>query len=441
MSRGSSGHITAGGSGYFYHNDRSHDTKNSIFSDEKNEYSCTATEAMKLYRQELSKRTKAYTTRTNQKLQKNIATHRSMIINLEKHHTLKDLEKVKDYLEVSLDTKVLQIAIHRDEGYVDKETGKAVKNYHAHIEMMGIDSHGISIAQHQVKKKPKETKKDFEERAEKFQHTRANRLDSKFYTKLQTFLSNTLEMKRGERGSKAKRLDTYEYKREAEKIATEKRATIAKVKAQFKQEKQTLINSQKATQTDYTNLRKKYKELEEKARKKDLTIEALEKEVYSEKWKNKEKKPAKNKDVVVYLEKKLAEKPKEIYVENPLNTELQQKVENLETELEEKEEFLLVATETQEKFRAYAQTYQKKLSEAQKTIETQKTENVSLREENSSLRAIVSEISAYLKCKKDQIVEKVKNLFQKEDKIDEEFEKMMKDPKMQISEKTVDEKI
>lgn len=320
MGRGSSGHIASGGSGYFYHNDRSHETKNSIFTDEKNEYSCSANDAMILYRTELSKRTQAYTSRTNQKLQKNIVTHRSMIINLEQHHTLDDLKKVKEWLEVSLDTKVLQIAIHRDEGHIDKDSGKVVKNYHAHIEMMGIDSYGISIAQHQVKKLKTETKEEFEKRAEKFQHTRANRLDSKFYTKMQTFLANTLEMERGKRGSKAKRLDTYEYKREAEKIATEKRATIAQVKAQFRQEKQTLISTHKATKEDYTILRKKYKELEEKARKKDLAIAEL------------------------------------------------------EIALEEKEESLSGAVETQEQLRSHALNYQRKYLNATTELEEKKAE-------------------------------------------------------------------
>ncbi len=272
----SSGHFAIGGSGYFYHNDRSHKTKNSIFSDEKNDVSCSANEAMKLYRQELAIRTQAYTTRTNQKLQKNIATHRSLIINLHQQHTLNDLKKVKDYLENALDTKVLQMAIHRDEGYIDKETDEQHKNYHAHIEIMGIDSHGISIAQHQNKNKSKKHVKA----------TRQKRLDKKFYSEFQTFLANTLGMERGKRNSKAKRLDTYEYKREAEKIAKEKRATIAQVKAQLKAEKQALIDSQKATQIDYTNLRKKYKKLEDLARKKELTISELETEL-AEKSKNK----------------------------------------------------------------------------------------------------------------------------------------------------------
>lgn len=270
----SSGHFAVGGSGYFYHNDRSHKTKNSIFSDEKNDVSCSANEAMKMYRQELQKRSEAYTARTNQKLQKNIATHRSLIINLHQHHTLDDLEEVKKYLEKSLDTKVLQIAIHRDEGYIDKETGEHHKNYHAHIEMMGIDSHGISIAQHQNKNKSKK----------QVEATREKRLDKKFYSDFQTFLADSLKMERGKHNSKAVRLDTYDWKREAEirsdlvtEATKEIKAKIKDVKAQFNQEKQALVDSGTATKEQHAILKAKYKELEALAKDKGLNLEQLKK--------------------------------------------------------------------------------------------------------------------------------------------------------------------
>ena len=230
MSRGSSGHFAKGHSGYFFHNDRTSETKNSIFDTSKNEYSCSAKEALQIYQQELSIRSQKYTELTNQKLQKQTVTHRSLIINLQQHHTLQDLKKVKEYLEISLDTKVLQIAIHKDEGYVDDD-GKKHINYHAHIEFMGIDRYGISLAQHQNKKNSKV----------KVEQTRVNRLDSKFYTKFQTFLANQLEMQRGKKHSKARRLDTYEYKAHKEKENENTQEIKLTVKG-LKQEIQNLRN-------------------------------------------------------------------------------------------------------------------------------------------------------------------------------------------------------
>ena len=449
----SSGHFAVGGSGYFYHNDRSHKTKNSIFSDEKNDVSCSANEAMKMYRQELQKRSEAYTARTNQKLQKNIATHRSLIINLHKHHTLNDLEEVKNYLEKSLDTKVLQIAIHRDEGYIDKETGEEHKNYHAHIELMGIDSHGISIAQHQNKNKSKK----------QVEATREKRLDKKFYSEFQTFLANTLGMERGKRNSKAKRLDTYEFKREAEKIAKEKRATISQVKAQLKAEKQALIDSQKATKEDHANLRKRYKELEALARKKELTISDLKTEL-AEKSKKKpllekigftsnakdeeiEKltkinrklksrlKQANSKieaiekqkpDIIEYIKdlqaqieslekqkqkekivEKIVEMPKIEYVENPVNIELKRKIRELEQELNKHKKENEISTQHSYQHLLFFKHYKALVttdlsdyyvkSQDQKTIFSSKKKNVEVHDAGDRLVAKSTNIQEQVK--------------------------------------------
>lgn len=236
----SSGHFGKGGVGYFAHNDRTSPTKNAIFSDEKNECSLSSKEAFKIYRDELKTRSQAYTNRTNQKLQKNTATHRSLIINLNSNHKLEDLKPIKEYLEKQLDTKVLQIAIHRDEGHID-ENGKAVKNYHAHFEMMGLDSLGFSLAQHQNTKNK----------------TRADRLDSKFYTKFQDFLSQTLQMERGQKNSKTKRLDTYEYKHHAERTAEKVKEVKQELSYDFK-EFQKKITS---LETENTELKKQLHKL------------------------------------------------------------------------------------------------------------------------------------------------------------------------------------
>ena len=200
MQRKSSIHIEQGNLGFLFHNDRTKPTANSIFSQEKNEYFNDAKTALEIYRQELQKRSKAYTKRTGKKLHKNTITHLSAIINLEQHHTLQDVKKIAEYLEQELDTKVFQIAIHKDEGYLDEETGEKHINYHAHLELMGLDTEGKSIRR---------------------------KLDRKFLINLQSKVAEILQMERGvnytaERKKRPKRLDTYEYKeharRKAEKV-------------------------------------------------------------------------------------------------------------------------------------------------------------------------------------------------------------------------------
>ena len=112
----SSIHIKKAVNGIINHNSREGFSNSVVFTDEKNELLNDSKDAYKIYRSELAKRAKAYTNRTNQKLQKKAITHLSAIVNLEQHHHLDDLEEIKNHLESKLDNKVFQMSIHRDEG-------------------------------------------------------------------------------------------------------------------------------------------------------------------------------------------------------------------------------------------------------------------------------------------------------------------------------------
>lgn len=251
----SSIHIEAGGGGYFAHNSRETPTVNSIFSDEPNFCSCSKEEAFEVYRSELQIRSDAYTERTGQKLQKNAITHLSAIVNFNADHTPEDMQRVCDLLEAKLDTKIIQFAMHRDEGKVN-EDGTPDKNYHAHIEFMGLDSKGESVRR---------------------------KLDRPTLKALQTDVATILKMERGhdyakERLPRPKRLDTYEWKAHKEGqskavkeavLATEKdlKAEIARLREQLKE--------QGATRSDYAGLEQINRELKEQIKAKDLTISDL----------------------------------------------------------------------------------------------------------------------------------------------------------------------
>lgn len=237
----SSIHIKKATSGIVLHNGRENFSHSVVFTDEKNEILNQSKEAYSIYREELNIRSQAYTNRTNQKLQSKAITHLSAVVNLEQHHTLKDLIPIQKYLEENFDTKVFQMSIHRDEGklvlksdnsimltsgedffknpendklYFDKKYTKEInlddykieKNYHAHIEFMGLDSKGEAIKRNYLSK---------------FQ-----------LSKLQTFVAKELQMERGKnyyaQNIKApKRLDVLEFKRE-NKNTREKTLTIKK---------------------------------------------------------------------------------------------------------------------------------------------------------------------------------------------------------------------
>lgn len=261
----SSIHIESGANGYFAHNSRESKTVNAIFDDEKNYCSCTNAEAFDLFKKELAIRSEAYQQRTGQKIQSKTVTHLSAIVNFNKEHTPDDIKKVCDYLEKTFDTKVIQFAMHRDEGHI-AENGEKVKNYHAHIEFLGLDSQGNSI---------KRT------------------LKKKELIELQTKTAEILGMQRGrnyvqEKAKRPKRLDTYEFKKAKEMESLGKKQEVELAKKTFNQllaTKQDLSAAQKelreymqelgATRKEFAELDQLNKDLKEQLKAKDLTIEDL----------------------------------------------------------------------------------------------------------------------------------------------------------------------
>ena len=168
-----------------------------IDTSENNECSVSSSEAIETYQRMKIEAEKNYIKRTHQKMQKSTIFLKEAIVNLQEHHTLKDLEPIKEKLE-SYGFTVLQMAIHKDEGFLKGDEKK--KNYHAHITMLNVD---IETG-----------------RTVKFGKNYRTEL-----SKLQTFTAQTLGMERGKVSVKehakelnvgvekaSKRLDTHEYK-------------------------------------------------------------------------------------------------------------------------------------------------------------------------------------------------------------------------------------
>ena len=69
------------------------------------------------------------------------------VINLNDRHTLKDVKKLTKKLEKITGYRAAQIAIHRDEGHLDEETGNFVLNIHAHVIFYARDlKTGLSLS-------------------------------------------------------------------------------------------------------------------------------------------------------------------------------------------------------------------------------------------------------------------------------------------------------
>lgn len=143
--RSSSIHIEPVSPGIILHNTREKpDIKNSIFSQQNNEYLRSGQKALLIYRATIENRINKYQNRMHRKIPRTTKLLFDGVVNLEEHHTLADVKRLATYLEKELGTKVINITIHRDEGYID-EAGQKHINFHAHVTFLGLDENGRSV--------------------------------------------------------------------------------------------------------------------------------------------------------------------------------------------------------------------------------------------------------------------------------------------------------
>ena len=113
------------------------------------------------------------------------------VINLNKNHTIEDVNRVGEYIAKKFNLHYTRGALHRDEGHID-ENGKVQYNFHAHINFM--------------------TYKDGK------QNWRLEFIDKKALSELQTEVAELLGMERGEFNSKSVRANHRHFREKAEEI-------------------------------------------------------------------------------------------------------------------------------------------------------------------------------------------------------------------------------
>lgn len=248
MTRGSSINFKKGSAG-FEHNDRTEERepKHLLPIEHRLENECdrSATESRELLREMVENAKEKYQERTGQKLQAKIFAVEAAI-NLEAHHTLKDVEKINEHLEQKHRLRAVQSSIHRDEGHINDE-GKPEYNLHAHVVYCNLDKDGKTILKG---------------------------LEKEDFRELQTFVADTLKMQRGQSAeiTKAKHKSPQEFRHE-KTLATNKelKAEIAQLRGQLKE--------RGATRSEYAELEQLNKELKEQIKAKDLTIDQLKDQV------------------------------------------------------------------------------------------------------------------------------------------------------------------
>ena len=164
-------------------------------------------EALKLKEQIIENAKEAYTKNTKQKFQAK-SYEWSAVVNIKQDTTMQDLENLAKYFEKKYGFQCYQIAIHRDEGYI--ENGEKHINHHAHLEFITLD---------------KNTGKNM---------YRRELISPKILRQIQDEVAEILGMERGQdkRISKRERIEPRKYAQMKE----QERKEQAKLKAEHKQE-------------------------------------------------------------------------------------------------------------------------------------------------------------------------------------------------------------
>lgn len=83
------------------------------------------------------------------RIRKNSTTFKEIVLNIDKHHTIKDIEiaykKVQEAIPKLQEANFINVAIHRDEGHFNKITDEPVVNYHAHLLLNNLDKNNKTI--------------------------------------------------------------------------------------------------------------------------------------------------------------------------------------------------------------------------------------------------------------------------------------------------------
>lgn len=189
--------ITNATSSIIEHIFRIYPTNNQITND-TNEYSknyaFSYAMANKVKKEWTESAQEAYKKETKQKIQKNKIFHHSIAIGLTESQGMQDAEKLAQWLEAKLGTKIYAVAIHNDEGYLKRKDGyrlvsgkncffdrksgeyffdanktqkinmadyEIIKNRHAHIEFSGFRQDGSSLNHFDFESKKNDTKSRF----------------------------------------------------------------------------------------------------------------------------------------------------------------------------------------------------------------------------------------------------------------------------------------
>ncbi|MDD2782291.1 hypothetical protein [Sulfuricurvum sp.] len=236
--------------GSFAHNDRSEKEPNYLLPIEhrlENECNRSAVEAQKMLENLFENAKENYSKTYGQKFQTKFENaHWEAVINLNKEHSIKDVERLVREIEKETGFTAVQISIHRDEGRLNEKTGHPIYNLHAHVNFSTLDPEtGRQLYRRSISNSEREKirKENGIPDGEKIPKHLTAVMDKAKLSKLQDITAEALGMERGERGSEKVRLGHKQYR------ATE-------------QEKEKLLEKIEELQKENTELRYSFRDMQ-----------------------------------------------------------------------------------------------------------------------------------------------------------------------------------
>lgn len=253
----SSINFAKGSSHSFIHNDRAEAVEPDYLLPVEhrlgNECNRSASEAQALFDRWFAEAKENYQTTYGQKFQgKKENGHWEAAINLNKEHTLADVEQLVKEIEKETGFRAMQISIHRDEGHIN-ERGHPIYNLHAHVDFFTFDQDtGRQLYRRSISNSERQRirKEQGIPDGEPIPKQLTAVMDREKLSKLQDITARELKMERGKKGSDAVHLKPKQ-----------KRA-VEKEKAQMKEQITDLTAENARLQYSFREMQKQISALE-----------------------------------------------------------------------------------------------------------------------------------------------------------------------------------
>ncbi len=286
-------------------------------------------------------------------------SHWEAVLNLNKNHTLEDVQKLAEYIEQKFNITCATIAVHRDEGHYKND--KPQHNFHAHITFVTV--------------------KDGQ------QNWRKEKIKPADLRELQTAVAEMLQMERGEIREKSERITSLNH-RQYREVARQKEKLVNELEQKHNQEIQEL-------KAEILTLKERNAILEQA--RKDSKGKGFLKGFFDSLSSIKKSDQEFSKDELLAEIERL----------KALDKQRRDEIERLRLEQQE-------LAEEVAKNSLYTKKLEQDLEEKNKTIKAQEIQIINLKQENSELKNFISKAMAYVSNHAKDVFSFIKNIFSSE---------------------------